>query len=92
MEFYDITKRAPEILLETPEGTFPYGDRERITVTVEQGKVFVTADLPLSRVFLRWEAPAPPARRSWETPGSGPTATFSGWASAPSGSCPGICW
>ena len=70
MHFYDLTKLAPAIFLETAEGIFPYGAREGITVTVEEGKVSVTADLPLSRVYLRWAAPAPAGAKilgdAWE--------------------------
>ena len=70
MLFYDITKLAPRIFLEGPEGIRPYEDTEGITVTVEEGAVSVTAAVPLSRVYLRWDAPAPAEARilgdAWE--------------------------
>ena len=59
MRFYDITKLAPVIFLETEAGLLPYGDAEGVTVTLEDCKILVTATVPLRKVYLRWDAPAP---------------------------------
>ena len=67
MQFYDITKLTPQIFVEGPEGARLH---EGVTVTVEDGKVLVTASIPLSRVYLRWAAPAPAGAKilgdAWE--------------------------
>ncbi|MBQ6891739.1 MAG: hypothetical protein IJN47_03910, partial [Clostridia bacterium] len=67
MVFYDITKLTPQIFLEGPQGIQAY---EGVTVTVEEGKILVTADRPLCKVYLRWAAPAPAGARilgdAWE--------------------------
>ena len=70
MRSYDITKMAPAIFLETAQGILPYGETKGVTVTVDDGKVLVTATVPLRRVWLRWEAPAPAGAKilgdAWE--------------------------
>lgn len=70
MHFYDITKLAPRIFLEGPEWVRPYEAQEGVTVEIRDGRVLVTADIPLSRVYLRWDAPAPEGARilgdAWE--------------------------
>jgi len=70
MVFYDITAVLPQIFVQTGERTFPAQQEsgvfrwQDVSVELIPGKegadIFVTAErTPISRVWLRWNAPAP---------------------------------
>ena len=51
MQFYDITKLAPRIFLEGPEGVRPYEAQEGVTVEIRDGQADVVDADEKIRVF-----------------------------------------